>query len=150
MRCASKWPKISFEDEKNDFFDTPQRRSRTRKKSCKSWLVGSYLEFPKREFPRSGIVGIPNSHWNSQLENGPLLGIPWNSHTEGVLCIQRGFFCIQRGCFGGVSYQDIAKFLIHRALVVGATAIRASPAFEEHRNKGTAYDPSLKSPIDII
>ena len=74
-------------------------------------------------------------------------GLSWE--FQGIP-IQRGFFCIQRGCFGGVSYQDIAKFLIHRALVVGATAIRASPAFEEHRNKGTAYDPSLKSPIDII
>ena len=57
-----------------------------------------------------------NSHWNSRLENGPVVGIPGNSHTKGVLCIQRGFFCIQRGCFGGVSYRDITKFLIHRAL----------------------------------
>ena len=104
-------------------------------------LLGSYLEFPQREFPRSGIAGIP-------------IGIPASKTAlswgfQGIP-IQRGFFCIQRGCFGGVSYQEIAKFLIHRALVVGATAIRASPAFEEHRNKGAAYDPSLKSPIDII
>jgi len=35
-------------------------------------------------------------------------------------------------------------------VVVGATAIRASPTFEERRNKETAHDASLKSRIDAI
>ena len=34
--------------------------------------------------------------------------------------------------------------------VVGATAIRASLAFEQRRNKETAHDSPLKSPIDKI
>jgi len=35
-------------------------------------------------------------------------------------------------------------------VVVGATAIRASPVFEERRNKETAHGASLKSPIGTI
>ena len=35
-------------------------------------------------------------------------------------------------------------------VVVSATAIRASPAFEERRNKETAHEASLKSRIDEI
>jgi len=35
-------------------------------------------------------------------------------------------------------------------VVVGATAIRASPAFKERRNKETAHDASLTSRIDTI
>ena len=35
-------------------------------------------------------------------------------------------------------------------VVVGATAIRASPVFEERRNKETAHGAFLKSPIDTI
>ena len=96
-----------------------------------------------------------NSHWNSRIENGPFLRIPGNSHTEGVPCIQRGFFCIQRGGVGGVSYQYSTNFLIHRALVahvvvVGATAIRANLAVEQRRNKETAHDFPMKLPIYTI
>ena len=42
----------------------------------------SYLEFPKREFPRSGIAGIPIGIPGSKTALfWEFPGIPWDSHT---------------------------------------------------------------------
>jgi len=62
-------------------------------------------------------------------------------HTEGVFWWR----LIQR--YHQVSYAPRlgSPFAI---VVIGATAIRASSAFEERRNKETAHDASLKSPMD--
>ena len=77
-------------------------------------LANSYLEFPQREFPRSGIAGIPIGIPASKTAlSWEFLGIPIQRgyvHTEEVLLHTEGGF-------GGVSYQYITKFLIHRALV---------------------------------
>jgi hypothetical protein len=102
----------------------------------------SYLEFPKREFPRSGIAGIP-------------IGIPGSKTAlfwefPGIP-IQRGFLCIQRGCFGFVLYQKILKYLYlgssFAAVVADDTAIRASSALEKRNNEATAREVSPQSPI---
>ena len=69
----------------------------------------SYLEFPQREFPRSGIAGIPIGIPASKTAlSWEFLGIPIQRgyvHTEEVLLHTEGGF-------GGVSYQYITKFLI--------------------------------------
>ena len=97
-----------------------------------------------------------NSHWNSRLENGPFLGIPGNSHTEGsvhtegvLLHTEGGVFWRLLPIYHQLSYTPRigSPFAI---VVVGAAAIRASLAFEERRHKETAHDASLKSPIDTI
>jgi len=107
--------------------------------------VSSYLEFPKREFPRSGIAGIPIGIPGSKR---PFSG---NSLEFPGIPIQRGFLCVQRGCFGFVLYQKILKYLClgssFAAVVADDTATRASPALEERSNEATAREVSPQSPI---
>ena len=60
----------------------------------------SYLEFPKREFPRSGIAGIPIGIPGSKTALfWEFPGIPWDSHTEGVLMHTEGVPLHTEGVF---------------------------------------------------
>ena len=116
------------------------------------YTTTSYLEFPKREFPRSGIAGIPIGIPGSKTALfWEFPGIPWDSHTEGVLLHTEGVPLHTEVCFGFVSYQKILKYLClgssFAAVVVDDTAIRASPALEERNNEATAREVSLQSPI---
>jgi hypothetical protein len=62
--------------------------------------VSSYLEFPKREFPRSGIAGIPIGIPGSKTALfGEFPGIPWDSHTGGVLLHTEGVPLRTEGVF---------------------------------------------------
>ena len=70
---------------------------------CTSWLrrvlhteTVSYLEFQKREFPRSGIAGIPI--WIP----GPKTALSWE--FPGFCAYRGGVFANRGGSFGGVSY----------------------------------------------
>ena len=114
--------------------------------------VSSYLEFPKREFPRSGIAGNPIGIPGSKRPfSGNSLEFPGIPIQGGFFCIQRGFLCVQRGCFGFVLYQKILKYLClgssFAAVVADDTATRASPALEERSNEATAREVSPQSPI---
>jgi len=60
----------------------------------------SYLEFPKREFPRSGIAGIPIGIPGSKTALfWEFPGIPWDSHTEGVPLHTEGVLLHTEGVF---------------------------------------------------
>jgi hypothetical protein len=116
------------------------------------YTTTSYLEFPKREFPRSGIAGIPIGIPGSKTALfWEFPGIPWDSHTEGVLLHTEGVPLHTEVCFGFVSYQKILKYLClgssFAAVVVDDTAIRASPALEERNNNETAREVPLQSPM---
>jgi len=95
------------------------------------------LEFPPRKRPFRGNSREFPYRGGSVHTEGLLL------HTERVLWWR----LIPR--YHQVPYTPRlgSPFAI---VVVGATAIRASPAFEGRRNKETAHGASLKSPIDAI
>ena len=105
----------------------------------------SYVEFPKREFPRSGIVGIPIGIPGSKTALfWEFPGIPWNFLGFPY---RGGSSAYKGGCFGCISYHFPCFGSSFAAVVAGDTAIRASPAFEERINEATAREFSILTAI---